>query len=126
MNKEKIAYYITTGLLSALMLMSAGMYVFNHAEVAKVFTTLGYPTYIMYPLAAAKVLGVIAIWTKLSDTLLEWAYAGFFFDFVLAAAAHIAVKDGQYAVPIIATLLLLASYILHKRLERAESEQPST
>ena len=58
MNTTKIIFYISTGLLTALMLMSAGMYFFNNAEVAKTFSDLGYPTYIIYPL----VLCQLNIW----------------------------------------------------------------
>ena len=41
--KTKIAYYISTGLLTALMVMSAGMYFFNNAEVAKTWLGLDLP-----------------------------------------------------------------------------------
>jgi len=54
MNTNKIIYYVSTGLLSAFMLFAAGMYVFNNAEVATLFGRLGYPSYIIYPLAVAK------------------------------------------------------------------------
>jgi hypothetical protein len=33
MKAIKVTYWISTGLLSALMLMSAGMYFFNHSMV---------------------------------------------------------------------------------------------
>jgi len=115
-KKNKIIYWVATGLLSALMLMSAGMYLFNNSMVNEVFTKLGYPTYLIYPLAIAKILGLIAIWTKKSNTLKEWAYAGFFFDFLLALSAHINVSDGEYAPAIIAIVLLLLSYWFDKRL----------
>ena len=113
---NKIVYYVATGLLTVLMLFSAGMYLFNYDMVAETFGNLGYPTYIIYPLAIAKILGLIAIWTNKSTTLREWAYAGFFFDFVLAAAAHIDVKDGEYAPALLATVLLLISYIFGKKI----------
>ena len=45
----KIIFWIVTGLLSLMMLGSAGMYIFNHASVATIFQSLGYPTYIIYP-----------------------------------------------------------------------------
>ena len=94
MEKQKrnnIIYYISTGLLTVMMLMSSGMYVFNNAEVSKEFTNLGFPLWIIYPLAAAKILGLIAIWTRKSKILTQWAYAGFFFNFLLAGSAHIAI-----------------------------------
>lgn len=121
MKRDKIIYYVTTGLLSALMLMSAGMYFVNYSEVAKTFVKLGYPTYVIYPLAIAKILGLVAIWTKLSRTLREWAYAGFFFDFLLASSAHIFAKDGQFAPAIVAIVLLLTSYFFSQRLDEQKS-----
>ncbi|MBS2213724.1 DoxX family protein [Carboxylicivirga mesophila] len=116
MNKrDKIIYWIATGLLTVMMLMSAGMYIFNHEAITEAFITLGYPTYIIYPLAVAKILGLIAILTNASRLLKEWAYAGFFFDFVLAAAAHISVKDGEEMGALIALALLLVSYIFGRK-----------
>lgn len=54
MKTVKIIYWISTGLLSLLLLMSAGMYVFDHNTVSEMFVSFGYPTYIIYPLAIAK------------------------------------------------------------------------
>ena len=85
--------------------------------VSETYTKLGYPTYIICPLAVAKILGLIAIWTKKSQTLKEWAYAGFFFDFLLASAAHIAIGDGEFAPLLVAIVLLLISYIFDKKIE---------
>ena len=119
MNQKttKIIYLIATGLLTVLMLLSAGMYFINHQMVAETFTRLGFPTYIIYPLAVAKILGLVAIWTKKSNILKEWAYAGFFFDFLLAFSAHINAGDGESVPAIIAMVLLLVSYNLEKRLD---------
>lgn len=112
---DKKIYWAATGLLSAMMLLSVGMYFFNHAMVAETFTNLGYPTYIIYPLGIAKLLAVVAIVTRKSATLKEWAYAGLFFDFVLAAAAHIAVQDGEFGGAIVALVLWSASYYFEKK-----------
>ena len=116
MKTVKILYWSTTGLLTALMLISAGMYFFNYEEVKTTFTALGYPAYIIYPLAILKILGLVAIWTKKSKALKEWAYAGFLFDFVLAAAAHIAISDGQAGGAFVAIILLITSYATEKTL----------
>ncbi len=114
----KIIYYITTGLLSIFMLISAWMYFFKHAMISASFTSLGYPTYIICPLATVKILGVIALWIKKWKTIHEWAYAGFFFDFVLAFFAHTYIGDGQFIPSVVAIVLLLASYILSKRIQK--------
>ncbi len=118
---NRIIYYISTGLLTALMLMSAGMYLFNHAAVSNIFNTLGFPSYLVYPLAVAKILGLVAIWTRKSNTLKEWAYAGFFFDFLLACSAHLYAKDGEFLPAVVAIILLITSYIFEKRVFSAHN-----
>lgn len=118
-KRNRIIYLVATGLITALMLMSAGMYFVNHTGVSKIFTELGYPSYLVYPLAIAKILGLIAIWTKKSNTLTEWAYAGFFFDFVLAFSAHIHAQDGAHWTALVAIVLLLVSYFFGGRTQSA-------
>lgn len=111
MKRNKIIYYVATGLLTVLLLFSAGMYFFNHEEVAGVWIDFGYPTYIIYPYAVVKILGLIAIWFISSKMLKEWAYAGFFFAFTLAFFAHVMVGDGEQMGAAIALILLIVSYI---------------
>jgi len=115
MKKNKRIYYIATSLLTLLILFSAGMYFFNHAEVSVMFANFGYPTYIIYPYAVAKILGLITIWFVNNKALKEWAYAGFFFGFVLAFFAHIMIGDGEQTGALIALVLLIASYIFNKK-----------
>jgi hypothetical protein len=115
MKKDKIIFYVVTSLLTLLMLFSAGMYFFNHEEVAVMFTSFGYPTYIIYPYAVAKLLGVIAIWFVANKTIKEWAYAGFFFAFILAFFAHIMIGDGEQMGAVVAMILLVVSYIYSKK-----------
>lgn len=117
MKTNKIIYYVATGLLTALMLFSAGMYFFNHEAVATMFTNFGYPTYIIYPLAIAKILGLVAIWFLKSKTLKEWAYAGFFFDIVLAFFAHYMISDGEQGASVVGLVLVIVSYIFSKKVQ---------
>ncbi len=118
MKKNKIIYYVSTGLLTALMFMSIGMYLFNHEEIVKAFTGFGFPTYIIYPLALAKFLGLIAVWFVNNKSLKQWAYAGFFFNFLLAFFAHVMIKDGEQMGAIIALVLLLVSYVFGKKVQK--------
>ncbi len=112
--KNKTFYLISNSLLTIFMLISSGMYFFNSAEVGEMFTNLGYPSYIVYPLAIAKILGLIGIWLNKYKSLKEWAYAGFFFDFILALMAHI--MAGIAFVPVMIALVLLGiSYFTWKR-----------
>ncbi|MEL6122823.1 MAG: DoxX family protein [Bacteroidota bacterium] len=96
MNTDKILYWIPTVVICALMALSGSMYFFNGEAAADEFTKLGFPTWILIPLGIAKILGVIAILTNRSKVLKEWAYAGFFFDGLLAAHAHYSVGEGPW------------------------------
>jgi hypothetical protein len=116
MKTNKIIYYTSTGLLTVLMLFSAGMYIFNNAEVASMFANFGYPTYIIYPYAVAKLLGLVALWFISNKTIKEWAYAGFFFAFILAFFAHVMIGDGEQAGAIVAMILLITSYYTNKKI----------
>ena len=121
MKKWKIAFYVVTGLLSLMMLASSiGFYLMQTETVKDIFETLGFPTFIVIPLAFAKIAGVIVILTRFGGPLVEWAYAGFFFDFVLAASAHINVGDGEEMGAFIALVLLAGSYYLSKHAFAAE------
>lgn len=111
----KITYWATTGLLSLLMLFSTSMYLFNHDAIVEAFTNFGYPTYLIYPLATAKILGVITILTRFNKTLVEWAYAGFVFNTLLAASAHMSIGDGEMGGAIMALVFTLISYFTGKK-----------
>ena len=115
MKRDKIIFYIATGILTLLMLFSVSMYFFNHDEVAKLFEGFGYPTYLIYPYATAKLLGLVAIWFVGNKVIKEWAYAGFFFAFILAFFAHVMIGDGEQMGAVIAMILLVVSYIFSKR-----------
>lgn len=116
MKRDKIIYYVATVLLTVMMLLSAGMYFFNHEVVAKMFIGFGYPTYIIYPYGVVKILGLIIIWFFKDTFLKEWAYAGFFFAFILAFFAHIMIGDGEQTGTIIAMILLITSYVFGKKI----------
>ncbi|TLX76865.1 DoxX family protein [Labilibacter sediminis] len=111
----KITYWISTGLLTLLMIFSASMYLLKTAMVQQNFETLGFPAYLVLPLAIAKILGLIAIWTKKSRAILEWGYAGFFFNTLLAFTAHMAVGDGEFMPALLGVLLVISSYVLEKK-----------
>jgi hypothetical protein len=115
MKKNKIIYWIATGLLTLSFFAGALMYLFNYPRAEGFFISLGFPTWIIYPLAILKILGVIAILTKKSNFLKELAYSGFLFDAILALAAHIIVSDGEYAPAIIALVLIAISWFFDRK-----------
>lgn len=115
-NKNNLIYWISTSLFSLMMLMSAGMYIFNNEVITKVFEGLGFPSFIIYPLAIAKILGLISILTRKVDLLKYLAYAGFFFNALLAFGAHIAVADGEAGGAVMAMILLITSFFFERKL----------
>lgn len=122
MNKTTInvIYWITTGLILAMMLFSAITSFIENPEGAKMLTAIGYRQYVMHLLAVAKVLGIIAILIPGFPRLKEWAYAGFMFDLIGVAysfyASGFAVKDWAFILVLIT--ILACSYIFyHKRLK---------
>ncbi len=117
MKTDRIIYYIATGLFSLTMLISAGMYLFNTTEVAVEFGKLGYPIYLIYPLAIAKILGVIAIWSNLSKVLKYLAMAGFFYDGLLAASAHLNAKDGEFIPALVLVVMVVVSFVFDQRIQ---------
>ena len=117
----KILYYSVTALYSLLMLMSAGMYIFANEMAVENFTIVQFPTFIIYPLAIAKILGVIAIWVNKYKHLKEWAYAGFFFNALLAISAHLNVNDGEHIGGVMALVLVTLSYVFYRRMENQKA-----
>lgn len=110
----KIAYWIATVLLCAIMVYSAQMYFFKTEMIKGFFESFNYPTYIVIPLAIAKILGVVVILTNKVKWLKEWAYAGFFFDLVLASLAH-HYADHPVGLSVYAIIILIVSYTLGKK-----------
>ena len=112
----KIAYWIVTGIFCLMMFVATAIEIFQFGESEKMLTALGYPAHIAYVLPVTKFFGAIAILTRYSKTLTEWAYAGFFFDFVLAALAHYFSGVPSPIAAIVALVLLMISYALGKKI----------
>ena len=115
MKTQKIVYWIVTGLLSLMFLGSATMYFVNNADVTAVFESLGFPTWIIYPLAICKIAAVAVILSNKGGIVKEWVYAGLFFNTVLAFFAHFMIGDGDEMGALIAMILVLSSYFLGKK-----------
>ena len=109
MNKYKIIYWVSTIIFCLIMLFSASMYFTKYEMVKGFFQSMNYPTYIVYPLAIAKLLGILAILTKKIPLLKEWAYAGFFFNTLLALCVHTVAKDGGYMMALVALIMIVIS-----------------
>lgn len=112
-RRDTILYWVFTILIMAPNFLTAFSEVFTPGPAAVIHTlhVLGYPLYLMKILGFAKILGPIAIISGYSPRLKEWAYAGFTFEFLGAAASHAFAGDITHIVTAIVFLaLLMGSY----------------
>ncbi|MEQ8530610.1 MAG: DoxX family protein [Imperialibacter sp.] len=113
MKKDKVIYWIATGIVSVMMVMSGLMY-FMNPEVAEGFIHLGFPAYFRMELGVAKLVGAtVLLVPQFPLRVKEWAYAGFGITFISAAIAHMASGDPVSVVagPVIFFSLLAVSRI---------------
>jgi len=75
---------------------------------------LGYPRYVLNILGTFKILGAICLLAPGLKRAKEWAYAGFAFDFIGAAASHAMNGDGVDLImpPLVLLTFLSISYVL--------------
>ena len=114
----RAVYWIVTVLFVLPQAWAAFQYLLEAPRMAATISDLGYPTYFMKILGAAKLLGIAAILTGLSAGLKEWAYAGFTFDVCGAFASHVSVGDPAWValVPLAFLVVQLTSYAMWKRI----------
>lgn len=124
---KKIAYWVTTGLFALAMTGSAVAYLSRSPQLVEGFQHLGYPLYLLVILGVAKLLGAGALLLPRSGPvwgrIKEWAYAGFSFNLLGAAASHAFSGDPlpQVISPLVFLLLLAASYGLWQVQGQAET-----
>lgn len=110
MKTKRIIYWTSTVLLCTAMLFS-GIYPFiDNQHPMEEYTKLGYPTYLITFVSIAKLLAVATLLHNRWKRLTEWAYAGLFYDFILAFMAHYMVYDGEQWGVLVPMILLLTSY----------------
>lgn len=119
MKTTKIIYWILHIVFALFMVMDAIGGISSSEEGIKALTQLGYPVYIMPVIGVLKLLGVIVLLVPGLKTLKEWAYAGFTFNFILAAISWTCVKGPFIFVllPLIVMIVLLAGYYCWKKLQ---------
>jgi uncharacterized membrane protein len=112
-NAKRNIYWISTITLFSLLILTGIFYVAYYSVLEEYFIKYGFPTYLIYPLGIAKIIGSVVILYHKNKFLRELAYAGFLFNFVLAFFAHVMVKELD-PFPTISMVLLLTSYFTQK------------
>lgn len=118
MKKNNSIYWISTGLLSVMMVFSAYNYIAS-PQMAAGFKHLGFSDSFRYELAIAKVLGALVLLIpQIPVRIKEWAYAGFGITFISATIAHISSGDplSVAVMPLVFfTVLVISNIYLYKK-----------
>lgn len=109
MKAYKIAFWVSSGIMSLILLASAIGYIFKYDDVVTVFEGLKFPAFIIIPLAIAKICGVIVVLTRKFGFLTDWAYAGIFFNALLALGAHLNISDKEWLGAVLILILVVIS-----------------
>ena len=94
MNKNKLIFRITTGLLALMYLGGGSRYFLEFQAMSDIYVTLQFPRWLHPLLGVTKFMAVISLLTILFNVkanpkwLKEWTYAGIFFNGTLALIAH--------------------------------------
>ncbi|MCO5936934.1 DoxX family protein [Mucilaginibacter sp. RB4R14] len=90
----RIIYWMLTALFVLAMLPDGAAGMLREKTGQEVMRHLGYPIYIMVITGAFKIAGAIAIAQNKYKVVKEWAFAGFFINFIGAFASRAFVGDG--------------------------------
>ena len=113
MKRNKIIYWVSTGLFCVFLLLTSISY-FTDPQFIEIFNHLGFPQYFRIELGIAKVLGVLTLLIpQIPIKLKEWAYAGFGITLISGAIAHFNSGDpiGYILNVFFFFTLLIISYI---------------
>lgn len=119
MKPSKALFWTLTILFSVLMIADglSGLAMTEAGNAA--MRQLGYPLYLQALLGVFKVLGGVAILQNKFRLIKEWAFAGFTFSFIGAAASW-AIIGGPVAfviIPLVMLALMIGCYLVWKKYE---------
>tara|TARA_A100000164_G_scaffold318793_1_gene300031 strand:+ start:412 stop:825 length:414 start_codon:yes stop_codon:yes gene_type:complete len=127
-SKLDLTYYFITGLITIASIGGSIQYLTLNEKIVATFSyemkegfnAIGFPSWLIIPMGIAKLSGAIALWAPIPKLIREWAYAGLFFNFILASGSHffnmINPNDPDTLPPFILSLLVLLSrYLLFKK-----------
>lgn len=121
MKKDKIIYWVTTGLVAIGMLLSAYQY-FNGNYMPDAYKKMGFPDFLRVEIGIAKIIGAIVLLVPvLPNKIKEWAYAGFGILFFSASLTHFLLNDSteRIVTPLVFLTLLAVSNIYYSKIKNA-------
>jgi hypothetical protein len=109
-KKNKIIYWISTGLLAAFII--PGIFFLNSEMALEGTKHMGMPMWFHWELGIAKFIGGIILIVPFFPTRLkEWTYVAFGIDFISAAIGIVAVDGVVPVFPMVTFVILIISYI---------------
>lgn len=103
-------YWISTSLLAMMYLFSAFLYITKRELVRSAQADLGYHAANLIPfMITVKILGPIAVLSRISVPLSDLAYAGILYHLLLSGMAHLGVGKARGALPALVGIILLVS-----------------
>lgn len=114
-----IIYWVLAILFALAMLGDAYGGISKQEAGQEVMRHLGYPIYMMVITGIFKLFGAISILQNKYKTIKEWAFAGFFINFIGAFASRAFVGDGfgLLVAPLIMLAVMFTLYYFWKRYE---------
>lgn len=99
---------------------------FNYDTIAMKFEQLGYPTYLIFVIGISQMIGLAVILNNKRNWMLEWAYAGFFMNFIFGIIAHLMAKEGNGAAAVVCIVVLWIAYVQNKKLGEIPVSEENT
>jgi hypothetical protein len=108
---QNAVFWLATGYVLFLLGFSVWVYHVRHEMITAFFSALGYPEYLVYPLAYAKLLVIVIIVSHRYNDLRDMAYAAYFINMVMALVGHVVYGD-SYLHASLGAMCLAISYLL--------------
>lgn len=118
----KIIYWTLTVLFVLAMLADAFGGVTQQEAGKVVLRHLGYPMYLLVITGVFKLFGAIAILQNRWAAIKEWAFAGFFINFVGAIASRYAMHDpfSELIPPLVMIVIMFILYYFWKQYNKTK------
>jgi len=108
---QATVFWLATAYVLYLLGFAVWAYHAKHEMISAYFNSLGYPTYLVYPLAYLKLLAILIIVSHRYNDLRDMAYAAYFINMIMALVGHAAHGDTYLHAAIGGTCLAI-SYLL--------------
>ncbi|MEP6684624.1 MAG: DoxX family protein [Parafilimonas sp.] len=118
-KKNKIIYWITTGIL-ALFLLSGAFFI-NSQMAIDGMHHLGLPEWFRWEVSIGHIIGglllILPVWPRLK----EWNYVALGIDYISASIAYFAIDGvvGASFFPLIDLVILIVSYIYYHKIKKS-------